>query len=141
MTRATSPCTRRFPGYVLPARAFRWPADMLPPLLPPLQWYSGRAVHTHIKVYDQTSGYQADNGTFVANSTAYHTGQWFYPTTLLDKMAVVSVCSRAATQAMLTCPCRPPALALLGKHIGLRKLDDQRRGHHLSRCDHQWQRG
>jgi len=53
-------------------------------------WYSGRAVHTHLKVYDESSGYQADNGTFVANNTAYHTGQWFWPQDLLAQLADLS---------------------------------------------------
>ncbi|KAJ6551990.1 aromatic compound dioxygenase [Mycena vulgaris] len=39
-------------------------------------WYSGRAQHFHIKAYPQ--GYIASNGTFVANSSAVHTGQFFF---------------------------------------------------------------
>lgn len=31
-------------------------------------WYSGRAVHFHIKVYTEDNGSIADNGTFIAGS-------------------------------------------------------------------------
>ncbi|KAJ7102856.1 hypothetical protein C8R44DRAFT_887582 [Mycena epipterygia] len=40
----------------------------------------GRAQHFHIKAYPQ--GYTASNGTFVANSSAVHTGQFFDDDTL-----------------------------------------------------------
>lgn len=45
-------------------------------------WYSGRAQHFHIKVYAE--GYIAENGTFVANSSATHTGQFFFDADTLD---------------------------------------------------------
>lgn len=50
-------------------------------------WYQGRAVHTHLKVYEESSGFRADNGTFIANASAHHTGQWFFDN---DTMAAVA---------------------------------------------------
>ncbi|KAJ7812097.1 aromatic compound dioxygenase [Mycena olivaceomarginata] len=48
-------------------------------------WYSGRAQHFHIKAYPQ--GYIASNGTFVANSTSVHTGQFFFDNETLTAVA------------------------------------------------------
>lgn len=55
-------------------------------------WYTGRAPHIHLKVYDNASGYKAENGTFIANGTglAHHTGQWFLPTDVMDEIATLS---------------------------------------------------
>lgn len=50
-------------------------------------WYSGRATHFHIKAYPD--GYIATNGTFVANSSAVHTGQFFFDEDTLEQVAVV----------------------------------------------------
>ncbi|KAI5891221.1 aromatic compound dioxygenase [Schizophyllum commune H4-8] len=50
-------------------------------------WYSGRAVHFHIKVYPE--GYIAENGTFVANSSAQHTGQFFFDADTMDAVRQV----------------------------------------------------
>ncbi|KAL0564958.1 hypothetical protein V5O48_017078 [Marasmius crinis-equi] len=49
-------------------------------------WYSGRAQHFHIKAYPE--GYIADNGTFVASSSAVHTGQFFFDNATLEAVAV-----------------------------------------------------
>ncbi|KAI5833420.1 aromatic compound dioxygenase [Schizophyllum commune Tattone D] len=50
-------------------------------------WYSGRAVHFHIKVFPE--GYIAENGTFVANSSAQHTGQFFFDADTMDAVRQV----------------------------------------------------
>ncbi|KAF8919607.1 aromatic compound dioxygenase [Mucidula mucida] len=39
-------------------------------------WYTGRAIHYHIKAYPE--GSIADNGTFIATGDAVHTGQFFF---------------------------------------------------------------
>lgn len=52
-------------------------------------WYTGRAVHIHIRVFNGSS--VADNGTFISSSgTAHHTGQLFFKQTLLDDIAKLS---------------------------------------------------
>ncbi|KAL1740031.1 Intradiol ring-cleavage dioxygenase [Schizophyllum fasciatum] len=51
-------------------------------------WYSGRAVHFHIKVFPE--GYIAENGTFVANSSAQHTGQFFFDANTMDAVRQVA---------------------------------------------------
>ncbi|EJD35115.1 aromatic compound dioxygenase [Auricularia subglabra TFB-10046 SS5] len=49
-------------------------------------WYTGRAVHIHIRVFNGSS--VADNGTFISSSgTAHHTGQLFFKQELLDDIA------------------------------------------------------
>ncbi|KAF7327213.1 Aromatic compound dioxygenase [Mycena kentingensis (nom. inval.)] len=57
-------------------------------------WYSGRAQHFHIKVYPD--GYIASNGTFVVNSTALHTGQFFFDNETLTAVAATSPYSENA---------------------------------------------
>ncbi|EIN11702.1 aromatic compound dioxygenase [Punctularia strigosozonata HHB-11173 SS5] len=51
-------------------------------------WYSGRAPHFHIKVYPE--GYLADNGSFFANGSAVHTGQFFFDMDFYAEVAALS---------------------------------------------------
>lgn len=53
-------------------------------------WYDGRAPHIHLKVYDEDSGYRADNGSFIASGNAHHTGQWFFDDDIMNTVAEVS---------------------------------------------------
>lgn len=48
-------------------------------------WYIGRAPHFHIKVYPR--GRIAQNGTFVTQSAAVHTGQFFFDLGFYAKVA------------------------------------------------------
>lgn len=65
-------------------------------------WYSGRAVHFHIKTYTEGSGSLADNGTFISGSavqyvisgtdysvsdrTSHSTGQFFFADDFMEKV-------------------------------------------------------
>lgn len=60
-------------------------------------WYSGRAPHVHLKVYEAEQGYRAENGSFIANdTTSHHTGQWFFPDDVMDEVATISPYSNNA---------------------------------------------
>ncbi|KAK0228156.1 aromatic compound dioxygenase [Armillaria fumosa] len=50
-------------------------------------WYSGRAQHFHIKAYPE--GEIAENGTFIADGSAVHTGQFFFDNATLEAVAVI----------------------------------------------------
>ncbi|KAL8287185.1 hypothetical protein RQP46_003637 [Phenoliferia psychrophenolica] len=51
-------------------------------------WYTGRAVHFHVKVY--TNGSVASNGTFIATDLAHHVGQFFFDNTTMAAVAATS---------------------------------------------------
>ncbi|KAK4694446.1 hypothetical protein P7C70_g8730, partial [Phenoliferia sp. Uapishka_3] len=51
-------------------------------------WYTGRAVHFHVKVY--TNGSVAENGTFIATDLAHHVGQFFFDNTTMAAVAATS---------------------------------------------------
>lgn len=118
-------------------------ASALCVLTPALGWYTGRAVHIHIRgasrdsrdcarpealaVFNGSS--VADNGTFISSSgVAHHTGQVFFSASLL------SFSLRPAPHAGHRAgPARRhrEARAIQPEQARVRELDDERAGRHL----------
>lgn len=53
-------------------------------------WYTGRAVHFHLKAYAEEDGKKASNGSFISSSLSHHTGQIFFNDTIGAALADVA---------------------------------------------------